>query len=43
MKDFFPENLGQKCGCILYTGAHYTWQNRISGAKRAVLENAGFM
>ena len=27
MKDFFPESLGQKCGCTLYIGVHYTWQN----------------
>ena len=25
MKNFFPESLGQKRGCALYTGAHYTW------------------
>ena len=27
MKDFFPESLDQKCGCTLYIGVHYTWQN----------------
>ena len=29
MKDFFPESLGQKHGCTLYTGVHYTWQNTV--------------
>ena len=24
MKDFFPESLGQKHGCSVYMGAHYT-------------------
>ena len=23
---FFPESLGQKCGCTLYMEAHDTWQ-----------------
>ena len=37
MKDFFPESLGQKCGCALYTGEHCTGQNtvvEISGRKK---------
>ena len=30
MKGFFPETLGQKGRCALYTGTHYTWQNTVS-------------
>ena len=30
MKGFFPESLGQKLGCALYMGAHYTHQNMVS-------------
>ena len=26
---FFPESLGQKRGCALYTGAYYTRQNTV--------------
>ena len=29
MKDCFLESLGQKCGCTLHTGAHYTQQNMV--------------
>ena len=29
MKGFFPESLGQKGRCALYTGTHYTWQNMV--------------
>ena len=29
MKDIFPESLGQKCGCALYIGVHYTQQNMV--------------
>ena len=30
MEDFFPESLGQKRGCTLYTGVRYTWQNMVT-------------
>ena len=30
MQDFFPESLDKKCGCELYTGVQYTWQNAVS-------------
>ena len=26
---FFPESLGQKHGCTVYTGAHHTQQNTV--------------
>ena len=29
MTDFFPESLGQKHGCALYSRAHYTQQNTV--------------
>ena len=29
MKDFFPEGLGHKHGCALYTGVHCTLQNMV--------------
>ena len=29
MQDFFPESLGQRPGCVLYTEEYYTWQNMI--------------
>ena len=34
MKIFFPESLGQKRGCALYTGAHYTQQNMVVSAQQ---------
>ena len=30
MKSFFSEKRGQKLGCVLYTGAHYTRVNTVS-------------
>ena len=29
MKSFFSEKRGQKLGCLLYTGAHYTRVNTV--------------
>ena len=29
MKSFFSEKRGQKLGCVLYTGAHYTRVNTV--------------
>ena len=29
MKDFFPESLGQECGCALYMRPRYTQQNTV--------------
>ena len=34
MEDVFPESLGQKCGCVVYTGVHYTQQNMVYLLKR---------
>ena len=30
MKSFFSEKRGQKLGCVLYTGAHYTQVNTVT-------------
>lgn len=30
MKSFFSEKRGQKLGCVLYTGPHYTRVNTVS-------------
>ena len=30
MKHIFPERLGQKHGCALHMGAHYTQQNMVT-------------
>ena len=32
MKDFFPESLGQKHGCVLYMGACYTRERVTQGS-----------
>ena len=39
MKDTFPESLGQKHGCALYMGVHYTRQNTMPLVRENVVRN----
>ena len=36
MKSFFSEKRGKKLGCVLCTGAHYTWVNTVTELKLRV-------